>query len=184
MRKTLIIAALCIALVGAGAYLYFQGARYTLQFTETELQEKLSAKLPVSRDYLFIFEVVLDNPRLRLVEGSDRVNAGMDVTLNIRIGNEPLPLGGKIDISGGVRYASEIGQFFLTDPIIEDLSVQGVPSRYTDRVDEVMTKALARFYAERPIYTLKDTDVKAKAAKLLLKKVVVRNSVLFVTLGV
>ncbi|MGI9325060.1 MAG: DUF1439 domain-containing protein [Pseudomonadales bacterium] len=174
-----------VILIGAlGAYVYVQGREYTFEFTEPELLEKLSQKLPLERTYLLIFQVVLDNPRLQLTDGSDRVLAGLDVTLNIRIGSEPLPLGGSVDVSGGVRYDDTMGEFYLDDPVIEDLSIQGVPTEYSGRVDNILTKAIAQYYADRPIYTLNESDVKQSAAKLLLKDVTVQDRVLIVTLGV
>lgn len=184
MRKILVVLA-AVLLVGVlGVFLYLQGKEYTFRFTEAELQQKLAERLPISKTYLFIFEVVLDEPRLTLVEGSNRVNAGLDVTLNIYINDEPQPLGGELDVSGGVRYDAAEGQFFLTDPVIENLQVQGIPARYTDRVNSVLTKAIGEYYADRPIYTLDKSNVKTAAAKLVLKNVVVENSVLIVTLGV
>lgn len=184
MRKILVVLA-AVLLVGVlGVFLYLQGKEYTFRFTEAELQQKLAERLPISKTYLFIFEVVLDEPRLALVEGSNRVNAGLDVTLNIYINDEPQPLGGELDVSGGVRYDAAEGQFFLTDPVIENLQVQGIPARYTDRVNSVLTKAIGEYYADRPIYTLDKSNVKTAAAKLVLKNVVVENSVLIVTLGV
>jgi len=183
MRKVLPIVLVVLAVGALGAYLYFQGKEYVFRFTEAELQEKLSERLPLHKTYLFIFTVVLDEPRLDLVEGSDRVNAGLDVTLNIKIDDEPLPLGGELDVSGGVRYHAPEGQFFLTDPVIENLSVQGVPTTYTNRVNTILTKAIGEYYADRPIYTLRSSDVKTATAKLLLKSVVVEERVLIVTLG-
>ncbi len=110
MRK-LLLGVLAIVAIGAvGTYLYFQGKEYTFRFTEAELQEELATRLPLSKTYLFIFEVLLDDPRLALVEGSDGVDAGLDVTVNIKINDEPLPLGGELDVSGGVRYEAPHGQ--------------------------------------------------------------------------
>lgn len=183
MRKKLIILTILLAALAAGAYLYFQGREYTFRFTEAELHDKLAERLPLQETYLFIFQVVLDNPRLLLVNGSDRVNAGLDVTLNIHINDEPLPLGGQLDVSGGVRYEAAEGQFFLTEPEIDRLSVQGIPAAFTDRVDSVLTRALAAYYVDRPIYTLRESDVGQAAAKLLLKNVIVENKELVVTLG-
>ena len=184
MRKTLLILVTILALGAVGAYLYFQGREYTFQFTEAQLREKLAERLPLRKTYLFIFEVVLADPRLALIEGSERVNAGLDVTLNIKINDQPLPLGGEIDVSGGVRYDPAGGQFFLTDPVIEHLQVQGVPTDYTDRVNSILTKAVGEYYLDRPIYTLTNLDVKTATAKLLLKSVAVKEGVLIVTLGV
>ncbi len=91
--------------------------------------------------------------------------------------------GGQIS-SGGVRYEAADGQFFLTEPAIENLGIQGVPAKYTAKVNSVLTKAIGEYYLDRPIYTLKDSDVKNAAAKLLLKTVIVKDQVLIVTLGI
>ena len=184
MQKLGLIIAVVLLVSLLGAYFYFGGREYQFRFSEDELRGKLSKRLPIEKTYLFIFQVVLDRPRVTLVEGSDRVQAGLDLTLNIHINEEPLPLGGSVDASGGVRYDPLEGAFYLTDPVVERLAVQGIPARYTDRVNSVLTKAIAEYYKDRPIYTLKESDVKQAAAKLVLKSVVVQNRLLVVTLGV
>ena len=184
MRKNLLIGLFIFFVLATSTYLYLVGREYELRFTEAELQAKLSERLPLTKTYLFIFNVVLDEPRLALVDGSDRVNAGLNVTLNIWIDDEQLPLGGTLDVSGGVIYENSTGQYFLTDPAIENFDVQGVPSEYSDRVVSVLTKAIGQYYMDHPIYTLRSSDPKQAAAKLVLKKVIVENRVLVITLGI
>ena len=53
----------------------------------------------------------------------------------------------------------------------------------TALVNNILTKAVARYYAERPIYTLKETNIKQSAARLVLKGVIVENGELVITLG-
>ena len=108
----------------------------------------------------------------------------MDVGLNIRLATEQRRLGGTIDAAGGIRYDNETGQFFVTDPVIENLSVQGIPEKYTDRTNEVLTIALSEYFAIAPIYTLDTADVKQAITALLLKNVVVEDEQLVVTLGI
>ena len=184
MRKNLIFLGVVLAVAAVGTYLYFDGREYVFRFTEPQLQEKLAERLPIRKTYLFIFEVVLDNPRLSLINGTDRVNAEIDAALNVFINDMPLSLGGELDVSGGVRYDQIDGQFFLTDPVIENLNIQGIPGRYSERANNVLTKALGEYYADRPIYTLRETDAKQAVAKLLLKDVIVQNRELVVTLGI
>ena len=184
MHRALIILAIVVVTAAVGAYFYLSGKEYEFRFSEAQLQEKLAERLPIQKRYLIIFEVVLDNPRLSLVNGSDRVNAGLDVILNIHLGNEPLPLGGTIDASGGIRYDSGTGQFFLTDPVIEHLRVQGIPEQYTARANTVLTTALTEYYSDRPLYTLRASDVKQATVRLVLRDVVVQNEELVITLGI
>lgn len=168
----------------AGTYFYFAGKEYTIRLTEAQIQSKLENKMPLSKSVFFIFKVTLDNPRVKLENGSSRINAGMDVLLNITVNKQPIPLGGSIDVSGGIKYNPETAQFFLTDPVIENLKVQGLPEKHTNKANKALSKVLTEFYKKNPIYTLKAKDAKKAAAKLLLKNIVVKNKELVVTLGI
>ncbi|MDH3974548.1 MAG: DUF1439 domain-containing protein [Deltaproteobacteria bacterium] len=152
--------------------------------SESDIREKLDKKLPLTKSYFFIIQITLQNPRILLENGTKRVNAGLDVLLNIKIDKNPKPLGGSVDVSGGVRYLAEKGEFYLTDPVIESLGVQGIPDKYMQKVNKALTKALAKYYDENPIYTLNLGDGKQAVARMVLKDVVVENKELVVTLGI
>jgi hypothetical protein len=47
-----------------------------------------------------------------------------------------------------------------------------------------MAKALADYYAGHPVYTLSAIDAKHLAIRLALKRVIVKDSQLIVTLGI
>lgn len=177
-----IVAILIVVVIGA--YFFFVGKEYVVKLSEPDIQAKLQEKLPLTKTYLFIIQVTLDNPRVNLENGSNKVKAGLDILFNITLNKVPKPLGGEVDISGGVLYLAEKGQFFLTNPIIENLKVQGIPQEYTDKVNKALSKALAEYYKEHPIYTLRATDVKQAAARLILKNVIIKNKELIITLGI
>jgi len=105
MMRYVAITALVLLVAAGGAFYYISGNEYVFRFSEAELQEKLNAKLPLSRRYLRIFEVTLNNPRITLANGSRRVRAGIDAILNIRVAGEREALGGILDASGGVKQA-------------------------------------------------------------------------------
>ena len=184
MKRGLAALALVLVVAAASAYYYFSGQEYVFRFTEAQLQQRLEESLPITRSYLLIFQVTLDNPRVLLTDGSNRVRAGLDIVLNATIGGESRPLGGTIDVEGGIKYVPAQGQFFLTDPAIERLELQGVPPKYADSARAAMTKAIAEYYSTHPIYSLKATDVNQAAARLMLKDVIVERQTLVLTLGV
>lgn len=184
MRKTAIAIAVVLLVLIAGGYWSFSGKEYVLRFPEAQIRETLAKNLPMTKTYFLIIQVTLDNPRVHLENGSNRVNAGLDVSLNVTVDKIPEPLGGSIDVSGGVRYDSEHGQFFLTGPVIEGLQIQGIPPAYTAKANNALTKALAEYYSKRPIYTLSDLDAKQLAVQMILKDVVVESRELVVTLGI
>lgn len=184
MKKISIRVAVIILFIVSGVIYHFYGKVYEFRFSKTQLQEKLNEKLPYTKTYLFIFQVTLDNPRVNLKNGSNRINAGLDIILNIYENKESLPLGGSLDLSGGIKYVAENGEFFLTDPTIDQLSVQGIPQKYTKKANLFLRKSIGEFYSKHPIYTLKQYDLKQLAAKTILKDVIVENNELVVRLGI
>lgn len=173
-----------VALVLLALYFYFNDREYVVTIPEKTIKEKLSEKLPLSKTYLFIFDVSLDNPRVNLESGKNRIGVGLDLLLNIRVNGNEKPLGGSVDVSGTLKYISEEGAFYLNEPIIENLSIDGLSDKYKSKASTVIEKALTNFYSSRPIYTLKSTDVKQATAKLVLKRLEVKNKTILVTLGI
>jgi hypothetical protein len=184
-RLVLLLALTGILLALAiGGFVYLRGTTYVLAIPEADLQHRLAERMPMQRSVLGIIQITLDNPRVALVEGSNRVDAGLDITLNVTMGRQARPLGGTIDVSGGVRYQAEGGQLFLTDPVIEQFQVQGVPEQHAARVREALQAGLAEYFATRPIYTLRKTDARQAAARLLLRDIEVVDRELVITLGI
>ena len=179
--KYLISVIILIIGIAAGSYYYFSEKLFVIELTEQELQEKFSQSIPYKKNYLFIVDVFLSNPRLELIEESNRVKVGLDVTLNIIINNDPFA--GSIDVSGGVRYSNTNGSFFLDNPQIEALNISGVPAEYTDQASVHLENALSAYYAERPIYTLNNFESDQVLAKMVLKTVEVNDKKLLLKLG-
>jgi hypothetical protein len=171
-------------LLAGGAYFFLYGREFVYRFTEAELQEALAARLPIQNTYLFLIQVTLAHPRVALIEGRDRVNAGLDVVLNVRLGDSSPPLAGSVDASGGIRYEASEGKFYLMATVIEKLHMQGIPEKYVARASTALSLALVEYYASHPIYTLDAFDAKQAAARLTLKSVMVEHEQLVVTLGV
>lgn len=184
MKKIILILVAIILFLGVAAVIYFSGKEYTLHISENEIKEKISEKLPITKKYFFIFNITLDNARVILEEKSNRIKAGTDVLLNIKLGKKGIPIRGTVDLSGLLRYEKEGGDFYLNDIIIDNLDLQGIPEKYLDKSKKVVTKALSEYYLTHPIYTLKSGDTKQAAAKMILKSAIVENKELVVTLGI
>lgn len=184
MKKVAIVAVVIFIAVMPGTYYYFSGKEYVVHLSEPEIVGKLKKRLPLTRTCLFIIQVTLDNPRVLLENGSNRVEAGLDVVFNITLNKNSKPMGGTVDASGGIVYLAEKGQFFLTDPLVENLQARGIPDEYTNKVNIALTKALAEYYEKHPIYTWRATDAKQAVARMVLKDVIVDNRELVVTLGI
>ncbi|MES2048484.1 MAG: DUF1439 domain-containing protein [Pseudomonadota bacterium] len=184
MKKIVVVSALILCTMLGAGYWYLSGKDFFLYFTEAQLQEKLNAKLPLTKTYLMIFNITLDKPKLHLVNGSNKIQMGLDVAINLNVVGEAKFLGGMIEVSGGVAYVPENAQFFLIDPVVENLAVAGMPQKHEEKVRLALSKALATYYAGHPLYQLKSTDTKQAAAKLVLKSVVVENQQLVLKMGI
>ncbi len=154
-----------------------------MELTEPQIQEKLDARFPIQKSKLLVLVLTLSNPQVGLEEGADRISFGVDATLNLTIGGQQKPLGGTGTITTGLRYHPDDYSFYLNDPIIEELEIQGIPIQYVDKVNEVAMKLAEERINECPIYKLKGDDLKQATARLILKDMVVEDGKLVITLG-
>ncbi|WP_193161110.1 DUF1439 domain-containing protein [Microbulbifer hainanensis] len=183
MVRIIVLIAVILGLLAFAGYRYFSGREYEIRIPESEIQAKLSEKLPRTKTYLGLFQLTLKNPRVQLLEDSGRIRAGLDLQLTIKLGGSREPLSGSVDASGLLRYAPEQGQFFLAEPQIEQLQIQGLPDKHSGKARAVITAALTEYFASHPVYRLKKDDARQAAARLVLKNVAVSGDELVVTMG-
>lgn len=184
MKKTLTILLVVTAIVAAGTFLYFKGKRYEVVITQEKIDSALSERFPKTKKYLLIFSITYSNPQVTLLETDDRVQVGLDATVNIRLDDETKDLGGGATITSAIRYDSEKQEFFLDDAEFSRLEIEGMPDKWLDQVTVFAAKAAKEFIETQPIYKLKAKDAKTSAAKLLLKGFEVRDQAIHVTLGI
>jgi uncharacterized protein DUF1439 len=182
-KKALAAAAVLLVLAAGAAYFIFKGETYEIRLTEQEIQERLDQKFPIAKKYLLIFDMAYKNPEVHLVEGSDRIQFGLESGLTFPFGGETKTLAGDSQITAGLRYDADSHEFYLVDPQIDRLDIQGIPPALTAK-SEAALKAVAQDVRERyPVYTIKPTDLKKVTARMILKSVVAQNGELVITLG-
>jgi hypothetical protein len=185
VRRGIVVALAAAVVIAAAAAGYHQvrGRTVVLTFTEAEIQERLSAAPPFTRRYLGVFQVTVEDPRIALVEGSDRLRAGADVVVEPSLGRRTAALRGSVGASGTLRYAPGTGEFFLDGLVVEELDLPGLPEAHAPRARDAVTRALSEYYRRNPVHTLRPTDLRRVAAKRLLRDVRVADGRVVVTLG-
>jgi len=183
MKKFGIIAIAVILLLAAGTYGYFRGKEYHITITQTQIDQALAGRFPQSKDFLPFFTITYSNPQVTLLEESDRVQVGMDVTLDVRIKGQTEKLGGGCTVTSGISYNAQEHTFYLNDAEFDRLEIQGIPPEHLQKVTKFAAKYAKGYIESRPVYRLKATDAKSTAAKLLLKDVDVREQAVHITLG-
>jgi hypothetical protein len=184
-RSARAFAVICLVAVAvATATLgYFRGREYVFRFSEEELQDSLAQSMPFTRTYVLVIDVTLTEPRLDLIDGSDRVAAGIDVGVSLPGLAAPITVDGSIDVTTGLRYEPGSGEFYLEDPDLRGFSLQGVPAAYDGPVRDALLRAVSEYFRGRPVYRLDGRDLRHATARLLLKDVTVSDRELIVTLG-
>jgi hypothetical protein len=159
MNKKLIVSLLCVFCVFLNSCSFYK-KDHVIRISEKQIQDMLNERFPYTKDYFTYINIGLNSPRVNLTDGKNRVYAGLDIDLEIAITGKLGILGGSLDISGGVEYKPEEGSFYLTDPIIENVSVRGFPRIYAKKINLALTDALGKIFEYKPIYTLKTSDAK------------------------
>ena len=167
-------------------FFFFKRTGYEITIPQEKIDETLSEKFPISKNYLVVFSITYSNPEVTLLSKEDRVQVGLDATLNIALSGEKSDLKGGATLTGGIRYDNEAQEFFLNEVKFERFEIQGVPEKWLDKVTEI-GEILARELVEKqPVYRLENLEIKdgkTAVAKLLLKDFEVREQEILVTLG-
>ncbi len=171
MFKTL--SALCLLLVSTFSY------SYTLEFTEPQLQEKISAMMPVTKKTM-LATIVVDDAILNLVEGSDQLALSATIQADALGG---LTASGSLKIMGTLKYNAKQGAFYFNNPKLVELNIKEMPPKFHEQIKKLAQGALAKSLSRYPVYKLKDDNMKQQLAKTMLKSMEVKDQNLVVTLG-
>ena len=184
MKKSIIASLVVLALLLLGTFLYFKGKRYEVIISQEQIDKTLAETFPATKHYLIVFSITYSNPQVALLADDDRIQVGMDATLNIRLNGESKNLGGGCTITSGIRYDSETQEFFLDDAQFDRLEIQGIPDAYLDQITQFASESAKEFVESKPIYKLEAKDDKTMAAKMLLKGFDVKDQSVYITLGI
>lgn len=155
------------------------GFEQTLTFTQSQLQQRLQDITPIERKTMFA-NVVLTDGQLRLLdkENEIEVTAFLDVTA---LGS--LHGTGSVTVQGSLSYQPSEGAFYLHNAKVTSLKVdqlsQDAVTQITPLVQDLVTQGLQ----SRPIFQLKDNDMRHALLKASLKRIEVKQKTLRVILG-
>ena len=169
--------------VVVGVYLYFRGETYTFVLERQTIQNAVSKKVPLEKRFALIFKLTVHQADVLLTEGSDRIGIDAAAVLNIGLGKEPKSLDGSINADTSLSYNQDTFCFYLHNPVVHGLTIQGIPQRYTDRVSKASQSMLHKHLPTIRVYRISDKNLKMKLARAVLKDVRVKDGKLHVTLG-
>ena len=184
MKKLISLVALFLVLSGAFLYFYLPGKTYDVVITQKMIDASLAKRFPLIKKHLLVFTVTYSNPHAILLEKDDRIQVGLDATVEVTLNGKTKNYHGSATVTTGLRYDSETQEFFLADAQIDKLAIQGLPNVIVGGVSKLTILVAKDFIESHPVYRLEAKNVKMKAAKMLLKGVEVKDQALHIKLGI
>jgi len=178
IMKLRIYASIIVVLIGLS--IFSQSAQaYTLTITQKDLQTMTDAWFPVSQTTA-IGDVELSSPRIVLTTGSDRIEFA--VTIRIEMPGQYIATGNGV-IDGELDYSAERGEFYLRDPRLMQLTVDGLPPSYDAMVLSVINDFTRQHLPLIVVYRLDNQTIGHASVLRTLKSVRVHQGKLLVELG-
>ena len=139
----------------------YADGKLTLDFSAQQIQEAIAPKFPAENCPLPLTCITLQNPKVTLADGSDRLTMSFDTAVSL-LGQ---PVTGTAVVSAKPRYQSTSGEIYLDETRIENLVFKGVSPKVLDAITQYGS-ALAQQSLERtPIYSFKNAQAD-KIAKM------------------
>jgi len=155
---------------------------YTVEISEKDIQEKVSAMMPVEKKQFFITVRIFD-PKIELIKDSDRIGIFTNVEVHAPGG---VYGAGRGKIIGTIRYDATSAAFYFQDLAIESFELDHLPGGsapalkvIAQAVGVVANQAMLVY----PVYILTDDDMQQKLLKSTLESVKVEDGLLKVTLS-
>ena len=150
-----------LTLAGCGA---LPSGPRQVDISEAQLLERIASRFPVKQRYLGLFEVTLDQPRLRLLPEENRV--GTEVSYLVGL---PLPgssdIKGKLELSYSLRYEPSDTTLRLTQARVERLDVDGLNAAQAAQVRKLGGLLAEDLMKEAVVHRLKKEDMESLAGR-------------------
>lgn len=174
MYKSILFSLMCIVSQGLLAF------EYTLELTEAEIQSRIDAMLPIKKE-TFIVVVTVDQAQVLLLENTDKVALHSKLFVNSVAG---INAQGQLALEGRVAYEAEQGAFYLKEANITELQIDKVPADFMPQLKQLAQSGLTQALSKKPIYVLKEDDMRHKLIKASLKSIEITQQKLKATLGI
>lgn len=186
----LLRASLCIA---AAMILVSPHARsgalsYTAEFTSADIQARVDAMKPIKVQKAF-FSMEMQEPKVALIAQSNEIAVSSSILIEstlLKSTQDPskhLLLPARASIQAGLRYEPSEGAFYLLDPKVTALEIDKVPESMKPKARELAQALATQFFAKRPVFVLREDQIKQRLAKSVLQSVRVQGDKIIAVVG-
>ena len=128
----------------------------------------------------YMAEVTLGDPKIILKDGSDRIFASLDVSIQLPV---VPPRRGRVTLSGVPEYRRADKAFYLKDSRIEKLELPGLPAAQAELAKPPVQAVAQSVLSTTPVYRLSERDAIEAVAGRVLTGAAVKHGMLSLTLG-
>ncbi|MBN8460536.1 MAG: DUF1439 domain-containing protein [Verrucomicrobia bacterium] len=147
------------------------------------IDDALARKFPKEKVYLKIIRVTYSNPKATLLPESNRVRISLDTGAEIGVKGFSKTYQGSAAITAAVGYRPETHTFQLRDARVERLDLLKISQNHLAILSEGLNLVAEEWATEITVYQLTDRDTTQRLAKLVLRKIEIKEDKVIATLG-
>lgn len=154
---------------GVSAVLAFTGCALrppgprTLEISEAQLVDRIAQQFPLQRRVLEVFELTLQDPRVRLMPDENRIGTDMAYMVGRPARPSSRTLRGRLRISYGLRLDAQDMTVRLQDVRVEPLSDDELSGPMTDHVGRMGGMLAEELLRDFVVYRIRPEDLKGAA---------------------
>lgn len=151
---------------------------WTVEISQEEIQAAVSTMFPIRQQIPFAITTFSD-PRIFIVEGSDRVRMALAVRTNF---SGQVAAAGRAEIEGAPGYDPVRGEFHLLRPAVTVLDFDQLEQEYLELVRMMANSIAEQFLPGIVIYRLDERDFRQGVMRRSLRGIHVRDGKLIAEL--
>jgi len=150
-----------------------------VEFPLAKLQQSMDKRLPFSQRYMGLFEVTANKAQLALPAGQGRLSIDTDVTVALPMLGKSWS--GKMEISGVLALDNPHNAVTLTEPRLDQLTLNGVDKTYAAQVTQIGNLLAGQLLNQVPLYTFKPEDLRYAGVAFMPTRIATKPEQLVVT---
>lgn len=154
-------ALLLIALSGCGV---MQPGPRQIDISEAQLLSRIASQFPVKQRQLALFDVTLEQPRLRLLPEENRVATEMTYAVGVAM-TGVAPVKGQLELSYGLRYEPSDSTVRLHQVRVERLGVDGLSASQAAQVKKIGGLMAEDLLKEAVVHRVKPEDLQSLSGR-------------------
>jgi len=135
-----------------------------IHISETQLLSRIAAQFPLKQRQLGLFEVALDQPRLRLLPAENRVATELSYSVGFALMGAAA-LKGQVELSYGLRFEPSDNTVRLDQARIERLDVDGLSATQAQQVKKIGSWMADELLKDAVLHQLKPEDLQTLAGR-------------------